>query len=147
MDFGHQSLKKAQVQKMKIIMVHHTRYQAPSQKRTIYHDIYPYCPIFFSFYMFSNVIGTLKVNKFRNYNKKSSHCPKYERKNLKNSALSIQGRIFQIFRSYFGQCDDFIFSFWNLLTLKKLWRVFQKWSITILIICFYFLRAYFGSKN
>ena len=38
--------------------------------------------------------------------------------NLKNSALSIQGRIFQIFRSYFGQCDDFIFSFWNLLTFS-----------------------------
>ena len=37
---------------------------------------------------------------------KSSHCPKYERKNLKNSALSIQGKNFQIFRPYFGQCDD-----------------------------------------
>ena len=49
---------------------------------------------------------------------KSSHCPKYERKNLKNSALSIQDKIFQIFCSYFGQCDDFIFSFWNLLTFR-----------------------------
>ena len=37
---------------------------------------------------------------------KSSHCPKYERKNLKNSALSIQCIFFQIFRSYFGQWDD-----------------------------------------
>ena len=49
---------------------------------------------------------------------KSSHCPKYEQKNLKNSALSIQGKKFQIFRSYFGQCNDFIFSFWNFLTFR-----------------------------
>ena len=42
----------------------------------------------------------VKVSKFQNGNMKSSHCPKYERKNLKNSALSIQGRIFQNFRSY-----------------------------------------------
>ena len=43
----------------------------------------------------------LKVRKFQNENMKSSHCPKYERKNLKNSALSIQGRIFQIFSFIF----------------------------------------------
>ena len=60
----------------------------------------------------SESIETTKlVSKFQNENMKSSHCPKYERKNLKNSALSIQGKIFQIFRSYFGQCDDFILSF------------------------------------
>ena len=53
----------------------------------------------------------LKVSKFQNENMKSSHFPKSERKNLKNSVLSIQGRIFQIFRSNFGQWDDFIFSF------------------------------------
>ena len=53
----------------------------------------------------------LKVSKFQNENMKSSHCPKYERKNLKNSALSIQGKNFQIFRPYFGQCDDFKLSF------------------------------------
>ena len=53
----------------------------------------------------------LKVSKFQNENMKSSHCPKYERKNLKNSALSIQGRIFQNFRSYIGQYGDFIFFF------------------------------------
>ena len=51
---------------------------------------------------------------------KSSHCPKYERKNLKNSALSIQGKIWKFFCSYFGQCDDFILSFWNLLTFTYL---------------------------
>ena len=55
--------------------------------------------------------GMLKVSKFQNEDMKPSHCPKYERKNLKSSAPIIQGRIFQIFRSYFGQCDDFIFSF------------------------------------
>ena len=54
---------------------------------------------------------TLKVSKFQNESINSSHCPKYERKNLKNSVLSIQDKNFQIFRSYFGQCDDFILSF------------------------------------
>ena len=32
----------------------------------------------------------VKVSKFQNQNMKLSHCPKYERKNLKISALSIQ---------------------------------------------------------
>ena len=45
--------------------------------------------------------------KFQNENLKSFH----ERKNLTNSAQSVQGRIFQIFRSYFGQREDSIFSF------------------------------------
>ena len=34
-----------------------------------------------------NQVSKLKVNKFQNQNMKSSHCPKYERKNLKNPAL------------------------------------------------------------
>ena len=38
----------------------------------------------------------VKVNKFQNENMKSSHCPKYEQKKLKNSALGIQGGFFQI---------------------------------------------------
>ena len=63
---------------------------------------------------------------------KSSHCPKYEQKNLKNSPLSIQGRIFQIFRSYFGQCNNFIFSFWNFLTfsyqIKFVFNLISKYS-------------------
>ena len=68
----------------------------------------------------SHLINTyfLKVNKFQNENMKSSHCPKYEQKNLKNSAQSVQGRNFQIFRSYFGQREDSIFSFWNFLTFS-----------------------------
>ena len=39
----------------------------------------------------------LKVRKFQNEIMKSSHCPKYEWKDLKNSALSIKGKIFKIF--------------------------------------------------
>ena len=47
---------------------------------------------------------------------KSSHCPKYERKIWKILSWTLKGRIFSFFCSYFGQSDDFIFSFWNLLT-------------------------------
>ena len=45
-----------------------------------------------------------KVSKFQNQFMKSSFLPKYERKN---------------FCSYFGRNDDFINSFWNLLTFKR----------------------------
>ena len=38
---------------------------------------------------------------------KLSHCPKYERKIWKNMS-------WKFFRSHFWQCDDLIFSFWNL---------------------------------
>ena len=41
----------------------------------------------------SIVITELKVRKFQNENMKS-HCPKYERKNQKNSALKIFKKIF-----------------------------------------------------
>ena len=53
--------------------------------------------------------SNIKVNSFQNEDMKSSHCPKPERKSLKNSALSVQGRIFQIFR-FFEQWVDSIFS-------------------------------------
>ena len=59
---------------------------------------------------------------------KSSQCQKYEQFFLKYSALSIQGRIFQIFRSYFGQLDDSTFSSWNFLTFKFLWNHCEKLS-------------------
>ena len=49
----------------------------------------------------------LKVRKFQNENMKSSHCPKYEWKKLKNSALSFRAGIFKFFQLYFWQCDDF----------------------------------------
>ena len=45
----------------------------------------------------------LKVSKFQKENMKSSHFPKFERKNLKNSVLSIQDRIFQIFSFRFWE--------------------------------------------
>ena len=55
----------------------------------------------------------LKVSKFQNENMRSSHCPKYEQE------------FFKFFRSYFGQCNDFIFSFWNLLTFRDPEKLFK----------------------
>ena len=60
----------------------------------------------------------LKVSKFQNESIKSSHCPKYERKIWKFLPWILRAEFFKFFRSYFGQCDDFIFSFWNLLTFR-----------------------------
>ena len=45
-------------------------------------------------------------------------------KKLKNSALNFKAEFFKFFRSYFGQCDDFIFSFWNFLTFSSI----SKWT-------------------
>ena len=45
----------------------------------------------------------LKVSKFQKENMKSSHFPKSERKNLKNSVLNTQDRIFQIFSFRFWE--------------------------------------------
>ena len=61
----------------------------------------------------------LKVSKFQNESIKSSHCPKYERKIWKFLSWILRTEFFKFFRSYFGQCDDFIFSFWNLLTFSS----------------------------
>ena len=61
----------------------------------------------------------LKVSKFQNESIKSSHCPKYERKIWKILSWILRTEFFKFFRSYFGQCDDFIFSFWNLLTFRN----------------------------
>ena len=53
-----------------------------------------------------------KVNSFQNEDMKSSHCPKHERKSSENSALSVQGRIFQNFLFIFwARRRLFIFSF------------------------------------
>ena len=65
----------------------------------------------------------LSVRKYQNEYMKPSHCPKYEQKIFKNSALILQGRFFQIFRSYFGQWDDSIFSFWNFLTFSSTFKL------------------------
>ena len=53
----------------------------------------------------------LKVRKFQNENMKSSHCPKYERKNLKNSALGIQSNIFKFFVHILGNATTSYFHF------------------------------------
>ena len=52
----------------------------------------------------------LKVRKFQNENMKSSHCQKYERNFLKNSALSIQ---------FFGRIEEIINGFQDCLTFSK----------------------------
>ena len=62
----------------------------------------------------------LKVRKFQNENMKSSHCPEYERKIWKILPWILRAEFFKLFRSYFGQCDDFIFSFGNLLTFSSI---------------------------
>ena len=49
---------------------------------------------------------SLMVRKFQNEKMKSSHCPKYERKNLKNSALKFRAE------------------FWNFLTFSTQWDKF-----------------------
>ena len=50
---------------------------------------------------------------------KLSHCPKYEWKIWKTLPWILGAEFFKFFRSYFGQCDDFISSFWNLLTFNN----------------------------
>ena len=93
----------------------------------------------------------LKVKKFQNEDMKSSHYPKYERKNLKKSALicpfasfskkalnsfiSIQVVFFKKIRSYFGQCDDFIFYSeisWPLM--KFIFGIILLWPSVIIIV-------------
>ena len=64
----------------------------------------------------------LKVSKFQNEFMKSSFLPKYEPNFVRMSALytycaTLQGRNFG---SYFGRNDDFIDSFWNLLTFSDI---------------------------
>ena len=73
------------------------------------------------FLHFDESVDVLKVSKFQNENMKSSqHCPKYEQKKMKNSALSIQGRIFQIFVHILGNATTSYFHFeiyWPLVLL------------------------------
>ena len=61
-------------------------------------------------------VDLLKVRKFQKENMELSHCPKYERKISKILPWTLGAESFKYFRSYFGQFDDFTFSFWNLLT-------------------------------
>ena len=66
--------------------------------------------------------STLKVINFQNEFTKSSFLTKYEQNIVSISALyyaTLQGRNpYTVFGSYFGRNDDFINSFWNLLTFN-----------------------------
>ena len=66
---------------------------------------------------------SLNVSKFQNEFMNSSFLPKYERNIVRISALytvpHYRAEILTIFRSYFGRNDDFIISFWNLLTFSN----------------------------
>ena len=67
-----------------------------------------------------STLYSLKVSKFQNENMKSSHCPKYEQKRKEKFWPKYSGRNFSntYYHSYFGQWEDSIFSFWNLLTFS-----------------------------
>ena len=99
-------------------------------------------------YLSGNVL--LKVRKFQNENMKSSNCPKYERKKFEKFCPKYyKGRIFQIFfGSYFRQCHDFKFSFWNFLTFKieqmQIKITTLTVSIPLRIESQVFLKSYFG---
>ena len=80
-----------------------------------------YSTILFSNGFIIEVCGHgLKVSKFQNEFMKSSFLPKYEPNIWRISALycvpHYRAEILTIFGSYFGRNDDFINSFWNLLT-------------------------------
>ena len=63
---------------------------------------------------------SLKVSKFHNEFMKSSFLPKYEPKILRMPCIVAQYRteILTTLGSYFGRNNDFLNSFWNLLTFK-----------------------------
>ena len=67
----------------------------------------------------------LKVSKFQNEFMKSSFLPKYERNIVRISTLCsvpyYRAEILTIFCWYFGRNDDFINSFWDLLTFGKIY--------------------------
>ena len=54
-----------------------------------------------------------KVSSFQNEFMKSSFLPRYKQKNVRVSALCIEGRNLDGFCSHFERNDDFINSFWN----------------------------------
>ena len=73
--------------------------------------------------MNENKVQNLKLSKFQNQFMKSSFLPKYEPKIVRNcyracSVAHYSEEILTIFGSYFGRNNDFINSFWNLLTFR-----------------------------
>ena len=76
-------------------------------------------PFFMAFLESTNFIRTnLKVSKFQNESMKASFLPKYEQKIVRISALCSEGRNLDKFLFVFFGKDDFINSFWNLLTFS-----------------------------
>ena len=59
-------------------------------------------------------LNILKVSKVQNEFMMSPFLPKYE----PNTVPHYRAEILTIFGSYFGRNDDFINSYWNLLTFK-----------------------------
>ena len=107
------------------ILVTHWLANEPEKKTDIMQMVVAHSFLFFfteanSFYFIglSWWMDVLKVRKFQNENMELSHCPKYEQKIWKIVPWTLRAEFFKKFCSYFGQCDDFIFSFWNLLTFK-----------------------------
>ena len=65
----------------------------------------------------------IKVRKFQNELIKSSFLPKYEPNIVRIYACTVphyRAEILTIFGSYFRRNDEFINSFWNLLTFSTL---------------------------
>ena len=62
----------------------------------------------------------VKVKKFQNEYVNSPHCPKYEWKIIEKFSPIVSGQNFSnFFCSYFGQCDDFTYLFWNFPTFSR----------------------------
>ena len=61
----------------------------------------------------------MMVSKFQNEFMKSSFLQKYEQKNVKICALTTQGRNPDNFLFVLWRNNDFINSFWNLLTFRQ----------------------------
>ena len=78
----------------------------------------------------------IKVSTFQNEFMKLSFLPKYEPNIVRIAALYVphhRAEILTIFGSYFGRNDDFINSFWNLLTFNKCTKLGKISEILLLI--------------
>ena len=77
------------------------------------------------------------------------------RENYKNSVLNFRAEIFEFFRSYFWQCDNFIFSFWNFLTFSEdimfilknnIWA-FKKCLLTMFYLLLFILQYFYWNRS
>ena len=53
------------------------------------------------------------------------------KKNWKILPWILGAEFFKSFHSYFGQCDNFIFSFWNFLTFRSISLSFSRWHLVL----------------